>query len=124
MLPGGSEWRLLPQGRELKDESLENLEGILTSLGIRFAFAIAVGALDDEMNGRFAEYRGKVFDEVIRKLNGPKQLIGSYFTNYKRIGDEWDRRHNRRWDFYDGSDEEDWDDSYDGFFMNEYNEYW
>lgn len=124
MLPGGSEWRLLPRGRKLKNETLENLEGILTSLGIRFAFATAVGALDDEMNGKFAEYRGKVFDEVIRKLNGPKQLIGSYFTNYKRIGDEWDRRHNRRWDFYDESDEEDWNDSYDGFFMNKYNEYW
>ena len=129
MLPGGDEWGYLPSRKELHNTELSVLETILTKLGIRFAFANAVGVLDDEMNEAFAAYRAMVFDEVIKKLNGPKKLIGSYFTNYKRIGDEWDRRHSMRWgyyddDFYNDGFDDDWDDSYNGFFMNRYNEYW
>lgn len=127
MLPDGDEWAKLPHGKSLHREDLEGLEWILTELGIRFAFANAVGVLDDEMNEKFAAYRAMVFDEVIKKLNGPKRLIGSYSTNYKRIGDEWDTRHNRRWGWNDYEDDDGWDDfddSRDGVFMQLYNEYW
>lgn len=128
MLPGGDEWKCLPSRKELHHTDLSKLETILTQLGIRFAFANAVGILDDNMNEAFTVYRTTVFDEVIRKLNGPKKLIGSYFTNYKRIGDEWDRRHSMRWeyyndDFYDDGFDDNWQDNSDELFMNRYNTY-
>ena len=80
------------------------------------------------MNEAFTVHRTTVFDEVIRKLNGPKKLIGSYFTNYKRIGNEWDRRHSMRWeyyndDFYDDGFDDNWQDHSDELFMNRYNTY-
>lgn len=81
--PGHTWWANMPRGSELADCKMVWLEALLRQLGISYGFLRQMGRLTPADEREYAEYRGEVYAEVIRKLDGPKSLIGSYYVAYR-----------------------------------------
>lgn len=88
MLPGGNLWEIHFRNVPSK---LSDLELRLKEVGVRFAFAKAMGFMDGEMADGFARTRQVLEREVIRKISGPKSALA-------------EQRFRRDWDYYDDDD--------------------
>lgn len=104
--PGHTWWANMPRGRELADSKLEWLESILRQLGISYGFLRQMRRLTRDDEREYAEYRNEVYAEVVRKLDGPKSLLGSYYVTYKDADQEaeYQRRRREREEYYYGGD--------------------
>ncbi|WP_163200419.1 MULTISPECIES: DEAD/DEAH box helicase [Bifidobacterium] len=69
MLPGGEIWE---RQYDRENHDLAQLERMVRTLSIRFAFARTIGLLNETLEARFAEERIRLERQVIAKVTGPK----------------------------------------------------
>ncbi|MBW3079959.1 helicase-related protein [Bifidobacterium saguinibicoloris] len=87
MLPGGAEWR---ERFAAEPDRLGTLERDIRILTLRYAFADALGLMDEAMDGIFAVTRERWDRAVIDKVAGPKaSLLGSRMYG-RAEWDDWD----------------------------------